>query len=328
MAIDAKQSLMSKIETRSADILTAAEMPRLMRVLSDVLQGFRVEALTNEAWSMDEDDMLESFIASMNVQGRSNGTIYRYRYLICKFMTFAKTPTREINVYHIRNWITAEKARGIQESTLEGYRQVLSSYFGWLFREGLIEKNPVVNVGVIKAPKKLKKIYSRADIERLTRECKTVRDQAIVHFLASTGCRISEMTGLNRDAVNLTAGEVVVYGKGGKERTVYMDDVAVMLLRKYLEERNDDSEILFTGRNGERLKPGGVRIMLNKIGNAAGVEHVHPHKFRRTLATEMSRRGVQLQEIKAILGHESLDTTMEYIVLNKEDTKSSYRRFA
>lgn len=328
MAIDAKQSLMNKIEAKCADILTAAEMPHLMRVMSDVLQGFRVETLHNEAWNMGEDDMLNSFVASMHVQGRSSGTIYRYQYLIGKFMTYIKTPTREINVYHIRDWITSEKARGIQESTLEGYRQVLSSYFGWLFREGLIEKNPIVNIGVIKVPKKLKKTYSRADIEKLTRECKTVRDQAIVHFLASTGCRISEMTGLNRDAVNLAAGEVVVYGKGGKERTVYMDDVAVMLLRKYLEERNDNSEILFTGRRGERLRPGGVRIMLNKIGEAAGVEHVHPHKFRRTLATEMSRRGIPLQEVANILGHEKIDTTMRYVVLNKDDIKSSYRRFA
>lgn len=328
MAIDAKQNLMSQIEMRCADIMTAAEMPRLMCALSDILQGFRVEALNNEAWSMDEDDMLNSFIASMQVQGRSNGTIRRYQYLIGKFMEFVKAPTREINVYHIRNWITSEKMRGIQESTLEGYRQVLSSYFGWLFREGLIEKNPVVNVGVIKAPKKLKKTYSRADIEKLTRECKTIRDQAIVHSLASTGCRISEMTGLNIDAVNMAAGEVIVYGKGGKERTVYMDDVAVMLLKQYLSERKDDSEALFIGKRGERLLPGGVRIMLKNLGSAAGVDHVHPHKFRRTLATEMSRKGIPLQEVANIMGHEKLDTTMRYVVLNKEDVKSSYRRYA
>lgn len=328
MAIDAKQTMLSQIENGCADIVTARDMPRILKVINDVLEGFSVTQTVREEWTAGEDDLLSSFVASLKISGRSDKTIARYTYVIGRFMAFAKVRTRSVNVYHIRLWLAAEKERGIQDSTLEGSRQVLSSYFGWLHREGLIERNPMGNVGTIKVPKKLKKTYSGVDLEKLNQACECIRDRAILHFLRATGCRISEMTGLNRDAVNLAAGEVVVYGKGGKERTVYMDDVAVMLLRKYLEERNDNSEILFTGRRGERLRPGGVRIMLNKIGEAAGVEHVHPHKFRRTLATEMSRRGIPLQEVANILGHEKIDTTMRYVVLNKDDIKSSYRRFA
>jgi site-specific recombinase XerD len=275
-----------------------------------------------------EDDLLDSFVASMQVQGRSQKTIERYTYVIGRFMKFAKTPTRQINVYHIRNWIAAEKARGIQDSTLEGNRQVLSSYFGWLFRESLIEKNPVVNVGVIKVPKKQKRTYSDVDIEKLNRHCETIRDRAIVNFLRSTGCRISEMTGLNRDAVDLEALECVVHGKGNKERTVYMDAVAGMILGEYLKSRKDTCEALFAGKGGERLQPGGVRCMLKKLGAAAGVDHVHPHKFRRTQATRLARHGMPIQEVSAFLGHEKIDTTMRYVNVNHEDTKHDFRRYA
>ena len=219
MAIDAKQSFLSQVEHKCADRLTVNNLSGLMGVISDVLQGFRMEEL-KLGGPDQKDDLLESFVASLQVQGRSQKTIRRYTYIIGKFMEYAKTPARQINVYHIRNWIAAEKARGIQDSSLEGNRQVLSSYFGWLFREGLIERNPIVNIGPIKCKKKQKKIYSEVDLERLNQCCRTIRDRAIVHFLSSTGCRISEMTGLDRDAVDLEALECIVHGKGDNERTV------------------------------------------------------------------------------------------------------------
>lgn len=328
MAIDAKQSFLSQVERMGADLLTVNDMNRLMQMIGDVLENFQMVELRSDRWEMTEDDLLKAFIASMKVQGRSAKTIARYEYMIGRFMKYAKAPARAINVYHIRNWIAAEKERGIQDSTLDGCRQVLSSYFGWLFREGLIEKNPVANVGTIKVPKKQKKIYTEIDLEKLNRCCETIRDRAIIHFLSSTGCRISEMTELNRDSVNLEALECVVHGKGDKERTVYLSAVAGMLLRQYLDTRKDDSEALFIGKRRERLRPDGIRCMLKKLGREAGVEHVHPHKFRRTLATELSRHGMPLQEVANVLGHEKLDTTMRYVVLNKEDTKADYRRYA
>ena len=327
MAIDAKQSFLSQIEHKCADMLTVAEMPRIMGVISDLLQGFRMEELQRTDLDQD-DDLMEAFVASMKVQGRSEKTIDRYTYVIGRFMAFAGVPTRSVNVYHIRNWITAEKERGIQDSTLEGNRQVLSSYFGWLFRESLIEKNPVVNVGVIKVPKKQKKTYTDIDIEKLNQCCETLRDRAILHFLRATGCRISEMTGLDRDTVDLGALECVVHGKGNKDRIVYMDAVTGMILGKYLETRKDDNPALFVGKRHERLQPGGVRCMLKKLGAEAGVDHVHPHKFRRTLATGLARHGMPIQEVATLLGHEKLDTTMRYVNVDREDTKYTYRRFS
>lgn len=158
--------------------------------------------------------------------------------------------------------------------------------------------------------------------------CKTIRDRAILAFMLSTGCRISEMCQLNRDDVDLNTMECRVLGKGNKERIVFLDQVAAMLLREYLAQRKDDSPALFVGRLTNRLSPNGVRKMLSNISSASTVDHVHPHKFRRTLATSLIRHGMPIQEVAAILGHDKLDTTMQYVVLDKTDVKNSYRRYA
>ena len=328
MGIDAKQAFLSQVERQCADQLTVKDMSGLMKVISDLMQGFRMEALDVSAFDAVEDDLLDAFVDSLRVQGRSEKTITRYIYIIGKFMKHANVRTRDVNVYHIRSWITAEKRRGIQDSTLDGDRQVLSSYFGWLHRESLIERNPVVNVGVIKVPKKQRKVYTDIEIEKLNQCCETLRDRAIVQFLKATGCRISEMTGLDRDQVNLDALECTVHGKGNKDRVVFFDAVTGMILRKYLESRKDDNPALFVGKRRERLQPGGVRAMLKKLGAEAGVDHVHPHRFRRTLATGLARHGMPIQEVAMLMGHEQLDTTMKYVNVDREDTKYTYRRFA
>lgn len=186
--IDAKQTFLSQVRHRSAEELTAADLNRLTEILSDVLEGYRMEELKAVEWSAGDDDLISSFVASLNVQGRSQKTIDRYVYVIGRFMKFANTSARNVTVYHIRDWLAAEKKRGIQESTLEGNRTVLSSYFSWLFREGLIEKNPIVNVGVIKVPKKQKKTYTDIDFEKLNQCCRTSRRSEVIAWLISAGC--------------------------------------------------------------------------------------------------------------------------------------------
>ena len=144
----------------------------------------------------------------------------------------------------------------------------------------------------------------------------------------STGCRISEMTQLNRNDIDLTNLECTVLGKGNKERTVYLDPVAAMLIRDYLNERIDDYPALFIGKGTDRISPHGVRFMLNKVAEKSSVDHVHPHKFRRTLATNLIRHGMPIQEVASILGHDKLDTTMQYVVLDKTEVKHSYMKYA
>lgn len=327
MAIDAKVSFLQQIEKSCAEKLTMADIERLMIIISDVLEDFDMRE--NRKWEKEEkDDLLDCFLASMRVQGRSEKTIARYAYLIGKFMKFAKAPTRRITAYHVRNWLSKEKERGIQESTLESNRQVLSAYFGWLKREELIERNPMANVGTIKVPKKKKKIYSPIDMQLLYKSCDNPRDRAIIHFLQATGCRVSEMTELNRDQIDLKRQECIVHGKGDKERTVFFDSVTAMYLDEYMSGRRDKNPALFVGKGTKRLQPGGVRTALKRIAKMAGVKHVHPHKFRRTLATELARHGMPIQEVSHLLGHEKLDTTMQYVVQQKDDVKNDYRRYA
>ena len=322
--IDAKVSFMTQMEAGLTDTLTVDQMKKMQTVGYAILDKFDLVELEDE---MEQDDLLDCYVSAMKVECRSQKTIDRYVYVIGKMMEFVKVPTRRVSVYHLRNYLTHEKERGICEQTLEGYREIFSAYFNWLQRESLIDRNPCVNLGVIKVPKKEKKTYTDAELERLNWFCGNIRDRAILHFLRSTGCRISEITGLNRDQVNLELLECVVHGKGNKERTVYLDEVAGMLLAEYLNGRIDDVPALFINKQHDRLNPGGVRAMLNKLAEKAGVAHVHPHKFRRTLATDLARHGMPIQEVAKVLGHEKLDTTMKYVVLNKDDVKASYRRY-
>lgn len=326
MAIESKVALMNELERDLSTRLTAADMSAVMSVLSDRLAGYDVKC-TGEAPDAN-DDLLDAYLNALDVQGRSPKTLTHYRYVISRMMKSVKTPTRRITVYHLRNYLASEKARGISDHTLETTRQAFSAYFNWLHREGLIETNPTANLGAIKYPKLQKELYSDADLERLKFGCKTIRDRAIVCFLKATGCRISEMCQLNRADINFAALECKVLGKGNKERPLFLDEVAAMTLQEYLSERKDTSPALFAGKGTDRLKDHGVRKMLTQLAKRTNVHHVHPHKFRRTLATNLIRKGMAIQTVAAILGHDKLDTTMEYVTLDKSDVKNSYRKYA
>ena len=326
MSIEAKATLLKAVEQTLSTEITSADMSKVLTALADQLAGYQL--IQTDPGDMGADDLLDAYTAAMQIQGRSPKTIERYRYIILRMMETVRVNTGSITVYHLRQYLAQEKARGISDSTLEGNRQVFSAYFNWLQREGLIQNNPTANLGAIKCAKKIKLTYSDIDIERLKFKCKSVRDRAIVCFLKSTGCRISEMTQLNRNDIDLAALEVTVLGKGNKERTVYLDQVTGMLIKEYLDQRTDDHPALFIGKGTDRLQPGGVRYMLCHLAENASVNHVHPHKFRRTLATNLIRHGMPIQEVAAILGHDKLDTTMQYVVLDKSDVKNSYRKYA
>lgn len=325
MAYDGKVSFVERLISGLENELTSAQLKRLADIARLTLMDYEVTEIPK---TDGRDDLLDIYLDALNVGCRSKLTINRYRYVIKRLMDFAKVPTNRINVYHIRAFLVAEKERGLADSSLEGYRETYTAYFNWLQRESLIDKNPTTNLGAIKVAKKEKKTYSEVDIEKLNRCCKSIRDRAIIGFLRSTGCRVSEMTGLNRDSVNLEALECVVHGKGDKERVVYMSEVTGLLLREYLESRKDSCEALFANRFGGRLLPGGVREMLKQVAKAAGLQNVHPHKFRRTFATSLCKHGMAIQEVSELLGHSRIDVTRQYVVLNKDGIKSSYRRYA
>ena len=324
MAIEAKASFLRLTEKKLSTTVTADMMSKVLSIVSDVMEGFDLREISIEE---ESDDMLECFLQALDVQGRSKKTIAHYRLVLGKLMAETKVPTRRITVYHLRSFLAKKKEEGLKDSTLSHFREVFSSFFGWLFREGLIEQNPVVNLGTIKVAKEEKRVFSDIDMEKMRLGCRRLVDRAIISFLASTGCRVAELVGLNRDALDLENLECVVRGKGNKERTVYLDTVTAMYVKKYLETRNDSCPALFATRTNERFQTGGIRDMLKRLEAISKVEHVHPHKFRRTLATNLAKRNMPIQTIAAILGHEKIETTMEYIVLNKEDTKMKYRQY-
>ena len=324
--VDAKVTFVEELKEKLSQTLTYDQMSKVMSMSMDVLEGF--EMIQIAAGDVGTDDFLETYLSALNVEGKSPNTIKRYRGDIQRMMQAVKVPTRQITIHHIRAYLSAEKERGLSDGTIKSLRNVFSAYFKWLHGEGLIDRNPIANLGVFKCEKKEKETYSEVDLYKLNRFCKRLRDRAIVNFLRSSGCRISEMVGLNRDSLDLNAMEGICHGKGNKQRPIYIDAVTSSLIREYLNSRKDDNEALFVGVGGERLHDGGVRYMLNTLAKAANVNHVYPHKFRRTRATELHRRGMTVEEIAKILGHESIDTTMKYIKMSRNEIKTAYTKYA
>lgn len=327
MSVEAKQLLMHDLEKRLSNILTVNNTEEVMKLLSEQLSNYELEKNQSEEPDIESRELLEAYISAKRIEGRSEKTLERYQYIIRKMMEKLDVPLRKISVFHIRRYLADEKERGLSDRTLEGIREVLSAYFGWLHKEGLIVSNPIVNLGAIKYQKVKRMPYSSVDIEKLKENCTNDRDKAIISFLLSTGCRISEVCALNRTDIDYENKECTVLGKGNKERTVFLDDVTAMLLKRYIEGRNDQLEALFIGKGSMRLTPGGVRHMLHKVADRAEVKNTHPHRFRRTLATSLLDHGMPIQEVAVLLGHDKIDTTMTYVYIDKNNVKNSYRKF-
>ena len=332
MSVADKQLLVSDFERLIADNFTASQISYIKNSLSEVLDKFNIIQYTQDMYTnRTPDDLLSAFITSKRIEGCSNKTLKHYEYCTLKMLKYLQIPIKSINVFHIRDFLSYEKNRGIADRTINGYRNVYSSFFTWLYKESLIPKNPCVNIGAIKCEKKIKKPFSDIEIEKLKECCGSDRNRAILFFLLSTGCRISEVYQLNKNDINLSTLECVVHGKGNKQRTVYISNVAAMMLERYFETRmnaGDTNDALFIGKGSKRLTPGGVRYMLKCVSKKANIPNVHPHRFRRTLATNLINRGMDIQDVAFILGHEKLDTTMKYVYISKQNVKNAYRKFA
>lgn len=328
MSITAKQHLLKQVRNELGDVLTATNLEVALDALNDILSMYEVDGLSDGAVDGEANDFLQAFMDAKKIEGRSEKTLEHYRYIINKLMQEINTPIRQITVFHLRRYLMEQRNRGIADKTIEGIRSVMCSYFGWLQKEGLLQDNPCSNLAPIKCAKKVRVPYTEVDIEQLKEACDCNRDKAIVSFLLSTGCRISEVCALNRNDIDFQTLECTVVGKGNKERPVFVDDVTAMLLRRYFAERKDDSIALFAGKGTERMTPGGVRAMLKRVSQKASVTNVHPHRFRRTLATNLINHGMQIQEVASILGHEKLDTTMKYVYIDKTNVKNAYRKYA
>ena len=327
MSIEAKQVMLKNLEKELGHTLTVDNMNEVLKIIADELDSYSLEHTEEYEFDLSSTDMLEAFLSAKELEGRSPKTIERYKYIITRLLVFTKCPIKSLTVYHLRKYLMELKQHNCADSTLEGIREVFSSFFNWLQKEKLITDNPCMNLAPIKCIKKQKLPFSNVDIEKLKEKCTNDRDKAIICFLLSTGCRISEVVQLNKQDVDFQKKQCKVLGKGNKERIVYIDDITIFFLNRYFSQRKDTSEALFAGRCTERISPNGVRKMLTTLGKEAGVENVHPHRFRRTLATNLIGRGMPIQEVAKILGHDKLDTTMKYIFLDNNSLKFSYNKF-
>ena len=299
-----------------------------MKVLMDVLR----RTLEDEAASTPHQpqDILERFLIAKEVEGCSPKTIEYYLCTIMKMHKAVQKPFTQISTDDLREYLSFyELERNAGKVTIDNIRRIMSSFFSWLEDEDYIVKSPVRRIRKVKTAALVKETFSDEELETIREACTSKRDIAIVDLLVSTGMRIGELVGLNRDDINLHERECLVTGKGNKQRIVYFDARAKLHLENYLAQREDSSKALFVSlsKPHDRMTIGGIELRLRHLGRKAGISRVHPHKFRRTTATYAIGKGMPIEQVQKMLGHARIDTTMHYALVNQSNVKASHRRY-
>lgn len=279
-----------------------------------------------------DEAKIRMFVASKKAVNRQTETLKQYSREIYNMLDFLGKRLEDITGMDLRYYYgVMRERRGIKMSMMQTRLHYLSSFWDFLITEELVHSNPVKKVGLLKLEKTIKKPYTAEEMEALRVNCMTLRDRALVEFLYSTGVRVSELVSLNVSDIEMGKQELIVYGKGSKERKTYLTDGAKFYLRRYLQERGaKPDEPLFVTLDSphNRLTVAGVQYMLRQLGKRADVKNVHPHRFRRTIATDLLSRGMPIEQVKEFLGHEKLDTTMIYCTVKTESVQASHRKYA
>ena len=308
-----------------AEYLNIAQLKKLQEVLLD--------QLTDKEPSKSETsnaEYLTLFLDAKKIEGCSDRTLKYYRSSVEHMLHHIKTPVRKITTDEVRSYLSAYQGiNNCSKVTVDNVRRNISSFFSWLEEEDYILKSPMRRIHKIKTKKSVKEVISDEAIELMRDSCTEVRDLAMIDLLYSTGIRVGELVNLDIADVDMEQRECVVYGKGDKERRVYFDVKAKIHLQTYLNSRTDDNPALFVtlGAPHARLKISGVEIRLLSIGRQLGLTRIHPHKFRRTMATRAIDKGMPIEKVQKILGHSQIDTTMQYAIVNQTNVKTSHQKF-
>ena len=327
-----KETLIKNIEQQMCASLNNAQNQKLHEVLTYCLYDVSITT-NNECTSNVENDnsaLLENFLAAKHVEGCSERSIKYYKSTLQKAITILQKPFNQIETEDLRQYLSNyQKINNASRMTIDNVRRILSTFFTWLEDENYILKSPVRRIHKIKTAKLVKETYSDETLVLLRDNCKTARDLAIIDMLASTGMRVSELVTLNRQDVDFVNRECVVFGKGSKERPVYFDARTKIHLLNYLNERKDNNPALFVSllEPHNRLQISGVEIALRKLGRSLNIQKVHPHKFRRTLATQAIDKGMPIEQVQKLLGHQKIDTTMEYAMVDQQNVKTSHKKY-
>lgn len=327
-----KKTLINQIQTEMSGVLNNAQRQKLSEVLEHCFFNVDVVALENENLIQSKSNLTlkEEFLSAKQVEGCSERSVNYYSSTLDNLIKTLEKPFNQIETEDLRVYLSEyQKKNDASKQTIDNIRRILSSFFTWLEDEDYILKSPVRRIHKIKTMKHVKETYSDEALERLRDNCKTIRDLALIDMLASTGMRVGELVKLNRVDVDFVNRECVVLGKGSKERVVYFDARTKLHLQNYLNSRTDDNEALFVSllEPHNRLEIAGVEIMLRKLGRSLEINKVHPHKFRRTLATRAIDKGMPIEQVQKLLGHQKIDTTMEYAIVDQQNVKNSHKKY-
>ena len=320
------KNIIINIEQKMQEVLNNAQMEYLHKILIKFLE---TENSENKEENSNEK-MLEMFLAAKKIEGCSKKSLDYYQSTITNMLIKVGKNFKYISTNDLRDYLSNyQNKSNVSKVTLDNLRRILSSFFSWLEEENFILKSPVRRIKKIKTAQTIKETYTDEVLETLRDYCHNDRDLAIIDLLASTGMRVGELVRLNREDIDFENRECVVFGKGEKERKVYFDARAKIHIIRYLESRTDDNNALFVSllKPYKRLKISGVEIRLRELGRKLKLPRVHPHKFRRTLATKAIDKGMPIEQVQHLLGHTKIDTTLQYAIVNQNNVKISHRRY-
>ena len=324
-----RQKLIQTVVTDMLSYLNNAQVEKLQEVLLHTLWDYDI-SLSDGKTKEQEQDLLALFLAAKRIEGCSEKSLKYYQTTTQAMLDGIGKPIKEIVTEDIRQYLTNyQRERHSSRVTIDNIRRILSSFFSWLEDEDYILKSPVRRTHKVKTASNIKETYSDETLELMRDSCSEMRDLAMIDLLASTGMRVGEMVLLNRDDVDFAERECVVFGKGDKERMVYFDARTKLHLQAYLESRNDDNPALIVSLKApfKRLSIGGVETRLRELGRQLGVHKVHPHKFRRTLATMAIDKGMPIEQLQQLLGHKRIDTTLQYAMVKQSNVKLAHRKY-
>lgn len=314
-----------KVLNEMSEYLSVAQMKKLQEVIIGAFAENQPDKV-----DISNEDFLKLFLEAKKVEGCSDRTLKYYQSTIEHLMSNVETPVRKITTEEMREYLAEyQKINDCSNVTIDNVRRNISSFFSWLEEEDYILKSPMKRIHKIKTKTVVKNIISDEGIEKLRDNCASKRDLAIIDLLYSTGIRVGELVNLNIDDIDLDGRECVVYGKGDKERKVYFDAKAKVHIADYISSRTDGNKALFVTLDAphERLKISGVEIRLRQLGRRLQLEKIHPHKFRRSMATRAIDKGMPIEQVQKILGHSQIDTTMQYAMVNQNNVKTSHQKY-
>ena len=325
-----KDKLITQITTDMANHLSTQQLENLQKVLMAAFINVEIAGIKTVNKQKSNEKLLELFISAKRIEGCSEKSLKYYRMVIENMFTSLNLIVRDIATSDLRTYLAHyQRERKSSKVTIDNMRRIFSSFFSWLEDEDFILKSPVRRIRKIKTDKTIKETFSDEGLELLRDTCHEIRDLAMIDLLASTGMRVGELVRLNREDINFYERECLVFGKGNSERIVYFDARTKIHLINYLDNRQDDNPALFVSLSFpyNRLLIGGVETRLRQIGEKADLNKVHPHKFRRTLATRAIDKGMPIEQVQHLLGHVKIDTTMHYAMVNQANVKNSHRKY-